>query len=78
MKLENLNKVAKLKEELDELEKCFDEHMYWNHPNANHFEFVEHYGSNPYRAKISKSLNEKIFLIIKERIKEIKEEIETL
>ena len=78
MKLENLSKVAKLKEELDELNKCFDPHMTWNYKDTNHFEFVEHYGNDAYKAKISRSLTEKILPIIKERIKEIEKELETL
>lgn len=78
MKIENLHRVAELKEELDELKRVFDSRMTWNYKDTPHFEFVEHYGSAPYKAKISRSLNEKIFPIIRDRIHEIEEEISTL
>ena len=80
MKLENIDKVNDLINELKELKsivdgKCFN----GNHKHLNHFTFVEHYDLDTAKIiNISRELNDALIEVLKTRIEQLNKEIEAL
>lgn len=80
MKLENIDKVNDLIQELKELKsivdgKCFNS----SHQHLNHFSFIEHYNLDTAGIiDISEELNDALIEVLKIRIDQLTKEIEEL
>lgn len=80
MKLENIDKVNDLIQELKELKsivdgKCFNS----SHRHLNHFSFIEHYDLDTAGIiDISEELNDALIEVLKTRINQLTKEIEAL
>lgn len=79
MNINNIDKAKTLKDELIALNEIVSETFgAYNQKHTNHFEFLDRYGPNAKSVCIDRSLNKRIFDILKERIEELKQQIDQL
>lgn len=74
--LEKIDSLKEKAEDLKALEKI-QEGIGYEYKKSNHFEFVEHYGSNSTRINIPKKYNQRILNVISQIADEIEEELKT-